>query len=62
MQFEISGTFGEYNDDDHFTSRRDFKAETLGEVVKHIETFLRSMGYNFDSIEVRNSHNTVSTS
>lgn len=62
MQFEISGTFGEYNDANHFTSRRDFKAETLGEVIEHLETFLRSMGYNFDSIEVRNSHNTVTLS
>ena len=54
MQFEISGTFGEYSDDDYYTTRRDFKAETLGEAIEHIETFLRSMGFSFDKIEVHN--------
>lgn len=58
MHFDMTGTFGEYNDSDYFTARRDFKADTLGEAVAHIETFLKSLGYNFDHLEVRNYPDT----
>jgi hypothetical protein len=54
MQFDMTGTHGEYNDSDYFNARREFKVETLGEAVGHIEMFLKSLGYNFDHLEVRN--------
>jgi len=55
MQFDMTGTHGEYNDADYCETRRNFKAETLGEAVNHISIFLKSLGYNFDHLEVRNS-------
>lgn len=59
MQFDLTGTHGEYNDSDYFNARREFKAETLGEAVEHIETFLKSLGYHFDSLEVRNDNSSI---
>jgi hypothetical protein len=55
MRFTLSvNSGGDYDSDDYFTAERTFNSEYLGDTVEHIETFLRSAGFDFGHLEVIN--------
>jgi len=55
MRFTLSvNSGGDYDSDEYFTAERTFNSEYLSDALIHVESFLKSAGFEFGHLEIVN--------
>jgi hypothetical protein len=55
MRFTLSvNSGGDYDSDEYFTAERTFNSEYLSDALTHVESFLKSAGFEFGHLEIVN--------